>query len=392
MRRIAIVTVARSDYSYWKPVLEELKGRSDAVPLLLAGSAHFSSEFGDTVDVIEADGWKIDARVDTAGADDSPVATSRAIGTSVNSFARAYDALKPDIVGVLGDRYEMFAAAAAAVPMGIPLAHVAGGERTDGAIDDSFRHAMTKLSQLHFVAHEDYARRVIQMGEEAWRVMVSGAPTLDNLRRLKLLARKELEQRFGLDLGVAPCLVTYHPVTRELESTQEQIDALLGALGDASLPCVFTAPNADPSYRELLDKVERFVAADSRHRLVRNFGTVAYYSMMKQAAVMVGNSSSGIIESSSFGVPVVNVGARQDGRLKPDNVIDVGNDREEIAAAIRRATTGDFRRSLDGLINPYGDGHAAERIVDRLLTVPLGPKLMIKRFMDAAQPETQAVP
>jgi UDP-hydrolysing UDP-N-acetyl-D-glucosamine 2-epimerase len=389
VRRIAIVTVARSDYSYWKPVLEELKRRSDAVPLVLAGSAHFSSEFGDTVQVIEADGWKVDARIDTAGADDSPAATARAIGTSVESFARAYAALKPDVIGVLGDRYEMFAAAAAAVPLGIPLAHVAGGERTDGAIDDSFRHAMTKLSQLHFVAHEDYARRVIQMGEETWRVTISGAPTLDNLRHLRLLTKKELENRFGLDLSVAPCLVTYHPVTRELESAAEQTEALLGGLKDSGLPCVFTAPNADPSYRDLLDKVSQFVASDPRHRLVRNFGTVAYYSMMKHAAMMVGNSSSGIIESSSFRLPVVNVGERQAGRLKPENVIDADNDRSEIVAAIRRATISEFRRSLDGLVNPYGDGHAAERIVERLMTVPLGPTLMTKRFVDAPQPDAQ---
>jgi UDP-hydrolysing UDP-N-acetyl-D-glucosamine 2-epimerase len=390
VRRIAIVTVARSDYSYWKPVLHELKRRG-ATPLLLAGSAHFSTEFGDSVEVIEADGFKVDARIQTGSTDDSAEAVARAMGSSLQSCAEAYAALKPDIVGVLGDRYEMFAAAAAAVPLGIPLAHVAGGERTDGAIDDAFRHAMTKLSQLHFVAHQDYARRIIQMGEEPWRVTVSGAPTLDNLRNIKLFTQSELEKRFGIDLRVPVALVTYHPVTRELESGAAQMDALLGALADSGLPCVVTAPNADPSYRDLLDKVSRFVASDSRHRLVRNFGTVGYYSMMQHAAMMVGNSSSGIIESASFKLPVVNVGSRQAGRLKPRNVIDVGNERASIVEGIRRAATSDFPRSLGDLVNPYGNGHAAEQIVERLLTVPLGRQLMTKRFVDAPDLKTVAV-
>jgi UDP-hydrolysing UDP-N-acetyl-D-glucosamine 2-epimerase len=276
------------------------------------------------------------------------------------------------------------------VPLGIPLAHVAGGERTDGAMDDSFRHAITKLSHLHFVALEDYARRVIQMGEEPWRVTVSGAPTLDNLRHVELLTPEQLENEFVLEMGVPPALVTYHPVTRELDSTAAQIEALFRGLRESGLPCVFTAPNADPRYRELLAKVAEFVASDSRHRLVRNFGSLGYYSMMKHAAVMVGNSSSGIIESASFKLPVVNVGSRQGGRLKPRNVIDVACERVEIAKGIRRAQSGTFRESLDGLVNPYGDGHAAERIVNRLMTTPLGSALIAKRFVDTASSNATA--
>ena len=388
MRRIAIVTVGRSDYSYWKPILDEIGRRNDVEAKIIAGDAHFLSEFGNTAGVIEADGRNVDAKVDTGRENDSPLAVARSTGTAVAAFAAAYDALRPQLVMVLGDRYEMLAAAIAAVPLGLPLGHIAGGELTEGAIDDSFRHAITKLSHLHFVALPAYSRRVMQLGEEPWRVMVTGAPTLDNLRHLKLLSKEDLEREFQVDLSTPTALVTFHPVTRELDSIDAHTTSMLDALSESGLRCVFTAPNADPLYRRLLDRIEDFVKRNDAHRLVRNFGTLGYYSMMKHATVMIGNSSSGIIESASFHLPVVNIGSRQAGRFKPPNVIDAAPERQAIAAAIRRAASPGFRAGLSNLENPYGDGHAAERIVERIATIPIDRALLTKRFVDLSPVES----
>lgn len=382
MRTIGVVTVNRSDYSIALPIVRRIQQDPQLALHLLVTGAHLSPEFGLTVRAIEADGIPIGERIEMLVSSDTPEGLAKSMGVGLLGFAQAFGRIRPDVLLVVADRFEMHAAALAALPFTIPVAHVHGGELSEGAFDDALRHSITKLSHLHFVATQEYARRVLQLGEEAWRVIVSGAPSLDNLRTLRLLSRQELEQRFGLRLETAPLLVTYHPVTLEHEQTAWQVGQLLEALQAFDRPLVFTQPNPDTQGRLITRRLREFVKNHPMARLVQNLGTEGYCSMMAQAAAMVGNSSSGIIEAPSFGLPVVNLGTRQQGRLRAAHVIDVGSRCEEIVRGIRQAIEPSFRERLRNLANPYGDGHASETIVGRLKEVPLDDRLIHKCFVD----------
>ena len=382
-RILGVVTVARSDYGIYQPVLREIARHRDLRLWIYAGGMHLSRRHGMTVRMIEADGHAIAGRVDfKLGAAESPRAIAEAMGRGVAGFARAFARRRPDLLVALGDRYEMHAAALAALPLKIPVAHLHGGELTAGAMDDALRHCLTKLSHLHFPAAREYARRVAQLGEEPWRITLAGAPALDRLRNFRPWPRARLERKFGLDLSRPFLLATFHPVTLEYEDTARQTADFLGAIADAGLPAVFTLPNADTRGAEIARAIRRFVAADPRHRLVDNFGAEAYFSLMALAAAMVGNSSSGLLEAPSFGLPVVNIGRRQEGRLRARNILDVPPRRAEIAAAIRKAVGAKFRAALQGIRNPHGDGRAAERIVAVLRSVALDDRLLVKKFRD----------
>lgn len=384
-RRIAVVTTTRADFGIYRPLLKRLADESRLALQLIAGGMHLRPEFGMTIDEIVEAGFAVAARVDLLTGDDTPAGIAEAMSRATRGFADAYAALSPDIVVILGDRFEMHAAAVAAQPLRIPLAHLHGGELTLGAIDDSFRHSMTKLSHLHFVATETFRRRVLQMGEEPWRVVVSGALGLDNLIDTPTLDAAALEDRIGLPLTPPPLLVTFHPETRDAAPAGEQAAPMLRALHEAALPVVFTAPNADTGGREIRRLIEDYVSAHPAARLVENLGTPAYFALMGKAAAMVGNSSSGIIEAASFALPVVDIGDRQQGRPRAANVIDVTRTAEAILAAIRRATSRAFRDGLAGLRNPYAaERPAAEIIHHTLAEVGLGDALLKKGFVDLA--------
>ena len=380
MRTIGVVTVSRSDYTAYLPVLRRIQQDPRLKLYLFATGMHLSSEFGLTVQTIEADGFEVTERVEMLLSSDTPEGISKSMGLGLIGFAQVYARFKPDILLLLGDRFEMYAAALAALPFKIPLAHIHGGEISEGAFDDSLRHSITKLSHLHFVSTEEYARRVMQMGEEKWRVMVAGAPSLDNLHTVRLLKRQELEARFGLHLHDDPLLVTFHPVTLEYEQSEWQMTELLATLKTFDVPIVFTLPNADTNGRIITRMMEEFVKEDPKAHIVGNLGTEGYFSLMACAGAMVGNSSSGIIEAPSFKLPVVNIGSRQKGRIRGKNVLDVGYSRAEIREAITKAISPEFRAGLIDLVNPYGDGHAAERIVRKLKEITLGSELLVKRF------------
>lgn len=391
MRTVGVVTVARSDYGIYLPVLRQLQREPTLRPMLIAAGMHLSPYFGLTVKAIEQDGFRVDERVEMLVASDTPEGVAKSLGLGIIGFAQVYARSRPDILLIMGDRYEMLAAASAALPFKVPVAHIHGGESTQGAIDEAIRHSITKMAHLHFASTEVYAQRLIQMGEEPWRVTVSGAPGLDNLRHFQPMSREALEREFGLDLSSPLLLVTYHPVTLEYEDTREQMAELLAALEDVGLPVVFTYPNADTGNHAIVQMLRDYVTGHEKARLVVNLGTQGYFSLMSEAIAMVGNSSSGIIEAPSFRLPAVNIGPRQAGRLRARNVIDVPCHRAAIAGGIRRAASPAFRASLADMDNPYGDGHAAERIVQRLATVPLDGKLLMKRFHDL-QPAPVGVP
>lgn len=255
---------------------------------------------------------------------------------------------------------------------------------TEGAIDDALRHSMTKLSHLHFAATREYGRRLVQMGEEPWRVTVSGSPSLDDLASVRRLPPTELESRFGLRVTPDTLLVTFHSTTLEFEDAGRQAEDLLAALKASGRPVVFTMPNADTGGQTIREHIRRFVRSVPSARAVESLGTEGYFSVLALCGAMVGNSSSGLLEAPSFGLPVVNVGNRQRGRVRGENVIDVGYGREEIGGCIRRAMDPAFRKSLQGMANPYGDGKAAPRIVAKLAEAPLSSRLLMKRFHDLA--------
>jgi UDP-hydrolysing UDP-N-acetyl-D-glucosamine 2-epimerase len=378
-RRIAVVTVARSDWGHLGPVLTALRAAPDVRLLLFVGGTHLSDAFGRSVDLIEADGWPIDERIEMLEPSDSPEAITASIGRGVAGFGRAYARHRPDLVLVLGDRFEMLAAAAAALPFVLPVAHLHGGEVTEGAIDNQIRHAITKCAHLHLVSAEPHARRVAAMGEEGWRIHNVGAPGLDRIRMARLVSRAELAGRLGVAADDRWLVVTYHPATLEYQETGRHTDELLAALEKIDAACVMTYPNADTAGRTIIARLEEFAGRHDRVRLARNLGDDVYLSLLRHADAMVGNSSSGLIEAPSFELPVVNVGARQAGRLRAANVVDVGPDRDEIVSGIETALAPAFREGLRGMANPYGDGHAAERIVHVLRTVDLGPTLTRKR-------------
>jgi UDP-hydrolysing UDP-N-acetyl-D-glucosamine 2-epimerase len=380
MRRIGVVTVARSDYGIYRPILRAMQRDKDVELKLVVGGMHLSPEFGYTVAAIEPDGFEIAARVEMLLSSDSPQGVAKSMGVGVIGFAQAYAHLQLDLLLLLGDRFEMMSAAVAALPFRTPLAHIHGGESTEGAIDEAIRHAITKMSHIHFASTEAYARRIVQMGEEPWRVFVSGAPSLDNLCDVSLMGPKALEERFHFDLKGPTLLITYHPVTLEYEDTIFHVDELLAALKESGFSLIFTFPNADTHGRVILDKINSFVRENPRSWVIPSLGLEPYFSLMATAVAMVGNSSSGILEAASFKLPVVNIGTRQRGRIHGRNVLDVGYTRAEILEGIRRVTTTEFKESLNGIKNPYGDGNATEKIIAKLKTIPLDKRLLLKHF------------
>jgi UDP-hydrolysing UDP-N-acetyl-D-glucosamine 2-epimerase len=382
VRTIAVVTGARSDYGIYLPLLRKLVEDGDVALRLMVTGMHLSPEFGLTADAIVADGFSIDERVDCLEPSGDAEGTARSIGLGIVGFAQAFGRFRPDLVVVLGDRFEMYAAAVAALPFRIPVAHIHGGELSEGAIDDALRHSMTKLSHLHFVATEEYARRVVQLGEEPWRVHMVGALSLDNLGQMELMTRPQLETLVDLPLQDPPVLVTMHPATLEPMDPVAQLRELLAALDDVPGPLVFTAPNADADGKRIRVAVADYAGTRRDARLVENLGTGGYFGMMSIARAMVGNSSSGIIEAASFRLPVVNIGDRQRGRIRGANVVDVPCERAEILQALRAATSAAFRARLAELTNPYGEGRAAPAILRVLKEVPLDNELVMKRFHD----------
>jgi GDP/UDP-N,N'-diacetylbacillosamine 2-epimerase (hydrolysing) len=379
-RRVGVVTVARSDYGIYFPVLRLLQGDDQVDLRLVAAAAHLDPKYGNTIQEIERDGFPIAARVPMAMRGDSREDVAAAIGAGVQEFAVAYSDIQPDILLLLGDRYEMFAAAIAALFSKIPIAHIHGGELTFGAIDDAIRHSITKLSHIHFAATSEYARRIRQLGEESWRIHVTGSPVIDSILSLESIPQAELEAEIGLDLS-RTLLITYHPVTLE-ENDREHVSNLLIALEESGHCLLFTYPNADSCSSEIIRCVEQFVDKTPTARLISNLGHRKYHNVQKYVAAMVGNSSSGIIEAASFHLPVVNIGTRQAGRVRSANVIDVDYSKEGIERGIEIAVSSDFRRSIAEVQNPYGNGSAVEKIVSVLKSVETGPTLLMKRFVD----------
>ena len=377
-RIIAVVSSSRADYGHLYWPLRDLS-ETDSVDLrIVVLGPHLSPEFGHTGQQIENDGFAIRARVECLLSSDSDIGMAKTIGVAVLGLADLFGAMRPDLLLLIADRYEMLAPAAVALALRIPIAHIEGGEVSEGAIDDAVRNALTKMSHIHFTSTHAARQRVIEMGEEEWRVHRAGAPSLDHLRRRSLLTREEVETRLQVDLSSPPVLVAYHPVTLARDTTEEA-DALFAALEAVPEQLLFCYPNADAGSRALIDRTKAFLASKGRGALYTNLDAITYWSLLRQAEMLVGNSSSGIMETASFALPTVNVGMRQQGRERARNVLDAPANKESVLQAMETARTEQFRRSLKGMANPYGDGRASEKIVQVLTTVPLTRDLLIKR-------------
>jgi UDP-hydrolysing UDP-N-acetyl-D-glucosamine 2-epimerase len=373
-----VVTSSRADYSHLYWPLRALAEHPDIDLKLIVFGAHLSPEFGLTIREIEKDGFSIDGRVECLLSSDTDVGMAKTIGVATLSLADLLGTMRPDILLLIADRYEMLAPASVALALRIPVAHIEGGEISEGAIDDAVRNALTKMSHVHFTSTDRARARVIAMGEETWRVHRAGAPSLDHLVKEKLFSREELKARLGIVIEADAVLVAYHPVTL-LEDTTEEAGALFAALAATAGHILFCYPNSDAGSRSLIRRARGFLAERGNGHIFTNLDALTYWSLLAQVGLLVGNSSSGIMETASFALPTVNIGIRQKGRERAANVIDVEPGVESIVAGISRARSDEFRKSLEGMTNPYGDGHAAERIVSVLASAPLGEKLLMKK-------------
>ncbi len=377
MRKIAVVTGTRAEYGllYW--IIKGIHEDADLELQLIVTGMHLSPEFGLTVNEIEKDGFPIAERVEMLLSSDTETAISMSMGLGMIGFAKAYERLSPDILIVLGDRFEALSAVATAVPFRMIVAHIHGGEITEGAIDELFRHAITKMSHIHFPATQVYANRVKQMGELPDNIFCFGAPGIDNICKLDLISKKDLFNILELPQNKKIGVVTYHPVTLEKNFAGSQVYELLEAMGSfKEIFWVITMPNADTGSRIIIKNIRSYVRDNPGNtKLLNSLGQLRYLSLLKHATIMVGNSSSGIIEAPSFELPVVNIGDRQKGRIKAKNVIDIPVcEKSNIKDAISRAISKGFIYSLSGVENPYGNGDTSRKIVEVLKTVKITDK------------------
>lgn len=376
-RKIAVITSSRADYSHLYWVLVELSRRSNVETALIAMGQHLAAEFGNTWGDITRDGFAPAATIECLLSSDSDIGMAKTIGVAALGLADCLGKLRPDLLLLIADRYEMLAPASVALALRIPIAHIEGGDVSLGAIDEAVRNALTKLSHIHLTTTESARQRVISMGEEPWRVHVTGSPSLDHLTKGVLHSRKEVERRLAISLGEETIAVIYHPVTL-FHDTLCEAGELFAALETLPQNLLFISPNSDAGSRELLQRITAFTADRKNARFITSIDHRTYLSLLQFLAVLVGNSSSGIMESASFRLPAVNVGIRQNGRERGRNVLDCAADRAEIRNAIAKALSCTFRASLCDLENPYGDGHAAEKIAGILSSADLSASLLAK--------------
>lgn len=371
-RKICIITGTRADYGLLRWVMQGIKDDAELTLQIIATGMHLSPEFGNTYQAIEQDGFQIDRKVEMLTSSDTAVGIAKSMGLGMIGFADALHELQPDLIVVLGDRFEVFSAVSAALVARIPVAHLHGGETTEGAFDEALRHSITKMSQLHFVATEAYRQRVIQLGEQPDRVFLVGGLGVDNIKRLQLLTRTDLEGSLDFKLGVKNLLITFHPVTLETASAANQMQELLAVLAQLKdTQLIFTLPNADTDGRVLIELVQNFVKQHNNARVYTSLGQLRYLSCIAQVDGVVGNSSSGLTEVPSFKKGTINIGDRQRGRLQACSVINCEPTQESIASALTQLYSADFQTSLTKVINPYGEGGASAKVVNTLKHYPL---------------------
>jgi UDP-N-acetylglucosamine 2-epimerase (non-hydrolysing)/GDP/UDP-N,N'-diacetylbacillosamine 2-epimerase (hydrolysing) len=379
-RKICVVTGTRADYGLWLPVLEKLRSAPDFELQLIVTGMHLANEFGRTVRVIEADGYPINRRIEMLLASDTPVAIAKSVGLATASFAEAFEQLQPDLVLLLGDRFEMLAAAQAALFVPLPIGHLFGGDTTEGAFDEAIRHSLTKMSHLHFVSNTVAAQRVRQLGENPAHIYTVGSTGIDVIKQLQLLTRDQLATDPGIVFRRRNLLITYHPVTLTPEAAEHECQELFAALTDLGpdTSLIFTKPNADTGGRRLIELLEAYVAQTPNAQAFTSLGQLRYLSVMAQVDAVVGNSSSGLYEAPSFKIPTVNIGDRQRGRLAAASVLHCAPTRQAIGTALEHA----FTLDCSTVESPFGNGTAGDQILAILRALPSYADLVRKPFFD----------
>lgn len=389
--KICVFTGTRAEYGLLKPLMEEIQKQPEFELQLVVSGMHLSPEFGLTYKEIEKDGFHIDEKVEMLLSSDTSIGVAKAIGLGLISFSERLERLKPNISIVLGDRFEALSFAIACYIAKVPIAHLYGGEATEGSFDEGIRHAITKFSYLHFTSIEEYRKRVIQLGEEPDRVFNVGALGIDNIRRIKWLSKEEVEEKLGFKFSKYNFLITFHPETLSEEKTLENFSMLLEVLDeykDAAL--IFTKSNADQKGRSTNKMIDEFVSRNQKNSVVfTSMGQLLYLSTMKYVDVVIGNSSSGIIEAPSLKVATINIGDRQKGRIKAESVIDSGYTKEEIKKGIEKALSKEFKEKLSNIVNPYGNGFTSERIVKILKDYLINKKIKVQKSFYQITPENK---
>lgn len=383
IRKICVFTGTRAEYGLLKPLMDEIQSETELHLQILATGMHMSPEFGLTYKAIEADGFQIDEKVEMLLSSDSPAGIAKAIGLGIISYIDVLGRLQPDLVVILGDRFEGLAMAQACMVARIPIAHLHGGEATYGLIDEPIRHSITKMSHLHFTGAEEYRNRVIQLGEDPSRVFNVGGLGVDNIKNIKLLSRNEFEDSINFRLGPKNLMITFHPVTLEHAMAGEQFQNLLGSLDELEdTKIIFTMPNADTEGRIITQMIDGYVA-QNRHKAIAfvSLGQLRYLSAMQFVDAVVGNSSSGLAEAPTFKIGTINIGDRQKGRIKAESVIDCESMKESILFAIKKLYSKEFKAKLKNVKNPYGEGGAAEKTKKILEEVDL-TNILKKQFYD----------
>ncbi|KDR94765.1 GDP/UDP-N,N'-diacetylbacillosamine 2-epimerase (hydrolysing) [Peptoclostridium litorale DSM 5388] len=368
MKKICIVTGTRAEYGLLKPLIYRICKDEELKLQLIATGMHLSPEFGLTYKEIEQDGYEINEKIEILLSADTPIGISKSMGLAMMSFTESYERLNPDMVVVLGDRYEIFCATSCAMISKIPVVHLHGGEATEGAIDEAMRHAITKMSYLHFTSTEQYRKRVIQLGENPCRVFNVGAIGLENIKNIKFLSKEELENSIGFEFNKKVVLVTFHPVTLEKKTSKEQFQHLLDALSEIeNLKIIFTKANADEDGRIINKMIDKYVE-DNKEKSISfiSMGSLRYLSAMKYADGVIGNSSSGIIEAPEFNIPTVNIGDRQRGRVQAQSIINCEPEKMDILKSVQKALSKEFRDEIRYVKGVYGDGNVSNKIIEEI--------------------------
>ena len=378
MKNICFITSTRADYGLIEPVIRQVEKNINLNLQLIAMGTHTSSAYGKTINEIISDGYEPDFVFETAPEDDSKRSISKAIANTTLAISDALLTLKPDLVIITGDRYEMLGASTSALIIGVPILHLYGGDQTIGSFDDSIRHSITKMASLHCCTNELSKKRIIQMGEAPERVFNTGSPALDQLTNFQIKPKKEIENKLSFEFRKTNFLVTFHPVTRDPIPSTEQMKSLLEAIGtfDDTHFFLFTMPNADTEGLTLSKMVEDFSLIHKNVKYIKSLGNKNYFQVLSYVNIILGNSSSGLMEAPSFRIPSINIGIRQKGRLKAESIIDCSSRREDIIEAIYLAKN----LNCNNIKNPYGNGKSAEKILDVILSIKDFQKLLIKEF------------
>lgn len=367
MKTITVLTATRAEYGLLSPIIRALKECKEFNVRIVVTGAHLSPEFGLTYKEIEKDGFQIDKKIEMLLSSDTPSGISKSMGMALIGFADYFAEREPDALLVLGDRYETLAVCCAAMNARIPIIHLYGGETTEGAVDEAIRHAITKMSYLHLVSTEEYRKRVIQLGEHPKRVYTVGSIGVENALKMSLLSKKELEESLEFSLEEPYAVVTFHPVTLEESNAAEQFAELLKAFdANADMNYIFTKANADNDGRIINQMIDEYASSHQNVYATNSLGALKYLSALKYAEMVIGNSSSGLVEVPSFGIPTINIGDRQKGRLKADSVIDCEPREDSICEAIDQVRSEAFRKICAQVINPYGDGNTSKRVVEAI--------------------------